>query len=505
MHGKYFVRIVGAMLFAIPLLVGPPASAAANRLPSAVTDSVAAATADPPIFSDDFSTGDFSNWTAHSSRLTIDSADGSPTGPSAHASVTGQSAWASKTLATSYDYACLSANVRLTSGTAVDLIRVRTAGGGPIAKVQVSKNGVLQVRALWTTKTRFTVDGAWHNIELCASGGPQDRSFSLWRDGQPVVSASTRDPSGAIGRIQLGDTSSDTTFDVRFDQVVLDQTPFTDTESPTVPGQPVVSVVDPSSIQVTWAGSTDQTPGIYYGVSREGDANQPEFWPVDDTTFVDVAVLPGTTYTYTVVAFDVFGHESAPSPASEPITVPEPDPPIFSDDFASGAFANWTSVTGMTIDNATGGPAPSALAHASSQRAFAFRTLDAPTMTGCMSTDVDLLSGGGVDLFRLRTASNGPIIKVFVSTGGYLRMRSDFAGAVFISHVPIGSGWHNVELCGVVGTKTYWFLYYDGLRIENWNPDTGTTPIGRIQIGDTMSKTFTANFDNVTFDEAPGS
>ena len=69
----------------------------------------------------------------------------------------------------------------------------------------------------------------------------------------------------------------------------------------------------------------------------------------------------------------------------------------------------------------------------------------------------------------------------------------------------LGTGWHNVELCGTVGTDTTWNLYRDGTQIvTNWVANTGTTPVGRIQIGDTAAKTFTVNFDHVVLDTAPG-
>ena len=70
---------------------------------------------------------------------------------------------------------------------------------------------------------------------------------------------------------------------------------------------------------------------------------------------------------------------------------------------------------------------------------------------------------------------------------------------------PIGTGWHNIELCGTVGSNTTWDLFRDGTEIvSDWVANTGTTPVGRIQIGDTAAKTFTINFDHVVLDEAAG-
>jgi PKD repeat protein len=127
-------------------------------------------------------------------------------------------------------------------------------------------------------------------------------------------------------------------------------------------------------------------------------------------------------------------------------------------------------------------------------------------MTPCISANINRTSGAA-DLLRMRTAANGPVIKVSaVGTNGNLQIRSDFGSTTINSNVAIGTGWHNVELCGTVGSNTTWDLYRDGTEIINdWVANTGTSPVGRIQIGDTAAtKTFTINFDHVILDEAPG-
>ena len=40
--------------------------------------------------------------------------------------------------------------------------------------------------------------------------------------------------------------------------------------------------------------------------------------------------------------------------------------------------------------------------------------------------------------------------------------------------------------------------------MTGWVANTGTSPVGRIQIGDSAAKTFTANFDDVVVDGFPG-
>jgi hypothetical protein len=116
------------------------------------------------------------------------------------------------------------------------------------------------------------------------------------------------------------------------------------------------------------------------------------------------------------------------------------------------------------------------------------------------------LGGDSVDLFRLRTAAGGPVAKAFVSASGNLGARSDVSGDPLIPGVDLGTGWHEVELCGTVGAAGAWDLYRDGVKVVNgWVADTGADPVGRVQVGDTAAKTWTVNVDDVRLDTTPGS
>ncbi len=180
-------------------------------------------------------------------------------------------------------------------------------------------------------------------------------------------------------------------------------------------------------------------------------------------------------------------------------------PPVFVEDFAN--LSAWT-VTRFTLDNAAGSPAaPSARAAVTNQSAFGNRDLTTAMPQACLSLNVSLSNNTSntVDLFRLRSANNGALIKVYVATNGQLFIRSDFAGSQQSSGVALGAGFHNVELCGTVGTTTSWTLYRDGQQAgPAFTVSTGTAPIARVQLGDNAAKTFTANFDHVVLDQAPG-
>ena len=445
-------------------------------------------------------------------RVTIDNATGSPAAPSARAQATAQSAFAYRDLTSSTSTACMSVNVNLASGNSVDLFRLRSAANGPIVKVLVSSAGMLQIRSDFSstsTNSGVALGTGWHNVELCGTVGTAS-TWNLYRDGVRIVTNWAADTGTLpVARIQIGDTAAKT-FTANFDHVVLDlvpgdQTPPPDTQGPTTPGQPSGTSPTTGTIQLSWSASTDASPPITYRIYRDG--NPTSIGSTTSTTYSDTGLTPGSSHTYTVDALDSLSNPSLMSPVSASILVSGgATPPIFSDDFTSGNLSAWTAFTRVTIDNATGSPAaPSARAQATAQSAFAYRDLTSSTSTACMSVNVNLASGNSVDLFRLRSAANGPIVKVLVSSAGLLQIRSDFSWTSINSGIAIGTGWHNVELCGTVGAASTWNLYRDGVRIvTDWAANTGTTPVARIQIGDTAAKTFTANFDHVVLDPSPG-
>ena len=124
-----------------------------------------------------------------------------------------------------------------------------------------------------------------------------------------------------------------------------------------------------------------------------------------------------------------------------------------------------------------------------------------------MSMNVNVTTQGGtaIDLLRLRTAANGPVAKVFLNASGTLLVRSDVSGTQQSSSTAIGTGWHELELCGTVGAAGTWDLYRDGIKIVNaFAANTGTTPVGMIQIGDNVARTMTLNFDHVRVDQVAG-
>jgi Glycosyl hydrolase family 26 len=282
-----------------------------------------------------------------------------------------------------------------------------------------------------------------------------------------------------------------------------------DEQAPSVPGRPHGVSTSPGAIDVGWAASTDdRATTLVYQVYRDGGASPIGSVTSSSTTtvsFSDSGLAAGSVHTYEVTANDGT-NTSARSEASDPVTVVEPTA-IFSDAFDDG-FSAWTGVTGLTVDEAAGAPPPSARAQTNRSRAWAYRTFGESYPSICASVRVSLSSTtDGASLFRLRTTTDGAIVRVFVTAGRALGIRSDVSGAQVTSStlLPAAGSWTLVELCGTVGTAGSWSLYRDGvLALGPWTANTGSVPVGRITLGTPDPRTITVNFDDVIVDTAPG-
>jgi hypothetical protein len=223
-------------------------------------------------------------------------------------------------------------------------------------------------------------------------------------------------------------------------------------------------------------------------------------------SFRDSGLAGGSTHTYRVSASDGV-NESARSAASAPITVLGQSTAIFADGFAGG-FANWTSVSGMTLDASIGGASPpSARAQTSASRAWAAKTLPATYPSACVSAAVNLAStSDGGSLLRFRTAGDTGIVRLYLTSGRGLSVRSDVSGASASTGVSLPTGtWTTLELCGTVGSSGTWTVYRNGTQVFGpWTANTGTAPIGRVVIGTPDPRTITVNVDDVVVDQSPG-
>ena len=279
-----------------------------------------------------------------------------------------------------------------------------------------------------------------------------------------------------------------------------------DTTPPSDPGIPGAVSNSTSSIDLSWVGSLDDVSvNLTYKIFRDDPSNQvgTVASSAGSATYTDTGLWPASTHSYWIQAFDEAGNFSA-KVASGQIQVTEA---VFADDFASG-LGDWTTVTRMVSDVGDGSlSAPSAQGNPTAQSAFAYKDLSTGLATACVSSrvKVDAQNGTALDLLRLRTGSGGPIAKTYLDAQGRLLVRNDFASGQINSNVPLPAGWNHVELCGTVGSSGTWDLYLNGSKIvDAWATATGVDPVGRVQIGDTASKTWSANWDDLIVDTTAG-
>ncbi|HSX35978.1 MAG TPA: fibronectin type III domain-containing protein [Patescibacteria group bacterium] len=121
-----------------------------------------------------------------------------------------------------------------------------------------------------------------------------------------------------------------------------------DTTAPSVPtGLSATANADGHQVNLSWAASIDDTAVTGYNVYRVGTTGS--IATVTGTTFTDIGLIDATSYTYSVVAIDAAGNQSAPSDSVTTVTPDVTAPSIpgvtatFTD--ATTAQISWTAST----------------------------------------------------------------------------------------------------------------------------------------------------------------
>lgn len=90
-----------------------------------------------------------------------------------------------------------------------------------------------------------------------------------------------------------------------------------DTVAPTIPTNVVATAVSPNAVTLTWAAASDNTAVTGYKIFRNGT----QVGTSAGTAFNDVGLSAGTSYSYTVAAFDAAGNVSGQSAAAAVTTL----------------------------------------------------------------------------------------------------------------------------------------------------------------------------------------
>ena len=103
-------------------------------------------------------------------------------------------------------------------------------------------------------------------------------------------------------------------------------TSTSDTTPPSTPANLSANTISSSQINISWTGSTDNVGVIGYKIYRGGTQITASTSSTAITTYSDTGLQASTTYTYTVVAYDAVGNNSAQSATVSATTNPPPPP-----------------------------------------------------------------------------------------------------------------------------------------------------------------------------------
>jgi fibronectin type 3 domain-containing protein len=181
-------------------------------------------------FWDGFESGNLSKWTS-SQGLTVGTGSSTHGIYSARASSTGTPTYGVKQFSKARKTLYAEAAFRINSKSAsngIDLVRLRTSAGTPIATAIVNIAGNLGVNddvngVAIGSKTAVS-QGVWHTVQLKVTIAGAKSTTAVWFDGAQVGQLSLTRNLGttAIKQLLVGDARGGRTYDVRFDDVAMD-------------------------------------------------------------------------------------------------------------------------------------------------------------------------------------------------------------------------------------------------------------------------------------------
>jgi hypothetical protein len=339
--------------------------------------------------------------------------------------------------------------------------------------------------------------------QFVAGGGGHGTQQFITSDSRLVVGFdSTPNAFGAL-RLQLNQYGAGYQY-INTAGVMLDSGSVpcsgapSDTAAPSKPAGLRATASNPQLVRLTWNPSTDNVGVTGYSIYRDG-ALLTTIGAI--TTYDDATVQPGSTYSYQVRAQDAAGNTSSLSSAATVST----SVLLFSDGFESGNFSQWTSVSGLTVQQQqVYAGLYGARATSTGTPAYAYYQLSPTQNQLYYRLRFNILSQGtnSVYLQRFRTGSNGAIMGVFISSTGKLAYRNDVTGITTTSTTVAPRGmWHELQVRVLInGAASETEVWLDGTRITDLSKtqSLGTTAIGRIQLGESSSgRTFDVALDQV--------
>jgi len=299
-------------------------------------------------------------------------------------------------------------------------------------------------------------------------------------------------------------TASDAAGNVSQPSNTLPVTTQADTTPPTPPGTPAATSVTASQVGLSWTPSTDNVGVVGYRVLRGGSV----IASVSGTSYTDTTVAPSTSYTYQVVSYDAAGNTAAGGTLQ--VTTPAAGT-VFSDGFETGDLSQWTTVNGLTVQQAlTHSGAYAAQETSTGAATYAYKTLPARYTELWAQSWVYVQSAtGSANLFGFRGSTGGSIINLYSSPTGKIALRNNVGQVTTVSTTPMPTGgWHRLVLHAIInGMSGSVDVSLDGTAVPGLTltgQNLGTNPITALQLGDTSTgRTYTIDFDDVAVSTSP--
>ena len=275
-----------------------------------------------------------------------------------------------------------------------------------------------------------------------------------------------------------------------------------DASAPTTPTNVTASVTG-ARVDLSWRASLDNVGVTGYDILRNGAQIGSTTGPVP--SYSDSTADARTSYNYSVRARDAAGNVSSASPPIIATTMTETT--LFSDGFESGDLSAWTAPTGLTTENTdafSGSWAAEAVS--TGAPAWAYRSIGTPQSQLFMRERFKVKSlASNAFLQKFRTATGGSLFGVYVSSTGKLSTRNDVTSTSVSSTAVVSTAaWHDLQVSvNVAGASSSTAVLLDGAPIAalTRSDNLGTTPVGRIQIGDnSTARSFDILLDGIAAD-----
>jgi hypothetical protein len=463
------------------------------------------------LFQDGFESGDLSNWT-QSAGLAAQQAEvfaGSYAARAVTAGTGGASAYKQLGTPERNLYAVFRFKVlSQAASTNINMLRFRNNLGtaNPVATIFVSSTDRIGVRndvlAQATTGTAVATRGAWHTVQVHAAVNGVSSQVEVWLDGVPVpgLALSNIDLGpNAIGRLELGDPATTKTYDIVYDEVSYDRELIVDVVAPTPPANLAAVASSGPRVDLRWTPSSDDTGVTGYDIYRNDSliASIPAA-----STYTDTTVSRHTTYSYKLKAKDAAGNLSDFSGVASATTGG-----LFDDDFERGNLSLWTAVAGLSVQQQlVSGGQWAARATSNGAAGSSAQVVLAGTRSDLYYRAMFYVVSQGVNsasLLRVRNATNAALSSVSVAATGKLTYRNDTTGVSMSTGQAVTRGaWHDLQMHVLVnGDSSQVEIWLDGTRVLSLTQSLGSTPIGRLELGDPASaRLFDVAFDSVGAD-----